>query len=106
MSDMAATDYERFAHAALPHYGLDSATVTLLSYSENGPFLVESETGRQVLINTSDPRVRQAYARRIDELRDSVAAALGRNQAEHIPVVTEADYLPALKSYFRSRKRR
>ena len=49
MSDMAATDYERFAHAALPHYGLDSATVTLLSYSENGPFLVESETGRQVL---------------------------------------------------------
>ena len=49
MSDMAATDYERFAHAALPHYGLDSATVTLLSYSENGTFLVESETGRQVL---------------------------------------------------------
>lgn len=49
MSDMAATDYERFAHAALPHYGLDSATVMLLSYSENGTFLVESETGRQVL---------------------------------------------------------
>ena len=49
MSDMAAADYERFARAALPHYGLDAATVTLLSYSENGTFLVESEDERQVL---------------------------------------------------------
>ena len=49
MSDMAAADYERFAHAALPHYGLDAATVTLLSYSENGTFLVESGNERQVL---------------------------------------------------------
>lgn len=49
MSDMAAADYERFARAALQHYGLDAATVTLLSYSENGTFLVESEDERQVL---------------------------------------------------------
>ena len=49
MSDMAAADYERFAHAALGHYGLDDATVTLLSFSENGTFLVETDAGRQVL---------------------------------------------------------
>lgn len=47
--DLAVADYERFARVALPMYQLESATVTLLSYSENGTFLVESETGRQVL---------------------------------------------------------
>ncbi|MGB8407650.1 MAG: phosphotransferase [Mycobacterium sp.] len=53
MSDMEAADYERFAHAALTHYQLDSATVRLLSFSENGTFLVETGSGahpqRQVL---------------------------------------------------------
>jgi hypothetical protein len=31
---------------------------------------------------------------------------LKRNQAEYIPVFTHTDYLPALKAYFRSRRRR
>lgn len=49
MSDMVAADYERFARAALPHYQLDAATVTLLSFSENGTFLVETADRREVL---------------------------------------------------------
>nr|WP_232374722.1 phosphotransferase [Mycolicibacterium mengxianglii] len=49
MSDMTAADYERFAYAALAHYQLDSATVTLLSFSENGTFLVETDNRREVL---------------------------------------------------------
>jgi Ser/Thr protein kinase RdoA (MazF antagonist) len=48
MSDTAA-DYERFARAALAHYRLDSSTVSLLSFSENGTFLVETEDRREVL---------------------------------------------------------
>jgi len=48
MSDMAA-DYERFARAALGCYGLDGATVTLLSVSENGTFLVTKDGQRRVL---------------------------------------------------------
>ena len=49
MGDTAADDYERFAHAALAHYRLESATVTLLSISENGTFLVETDDRREVL---------------------------------------------------------
>jgi Ser/Thr protein kinase RdoA (MazF antagonist) len=49
MIDMAAADYERFARAALEHYQLDSASVTLLSFSENGTFLVETDDRREVL---------------------------------------------------------
>jgi uncharacterized protein (DUF58 family) len=68
--------------------------------------LEDPETMRQVVVNTSDPGVRDAYAQRMQELRDSLGAALKRNEAEHIPVFTNSDYLPALKAYFRSRKRR
>jgi uncharacterized protein (DUF58 family) len=68
--------------------------------------LEDPETQRQMVVNTSDRGVRDAYALRMQELLDSLRAALKRNEAEHIPVLTNADYLPALKAYFRSRKRR
>ncbi len=68
--------------------------------------LEDPETGWQTVLDTSDRTVRDAYSQRMQELRSSVAAALDRNRAEHIPVLTDADYLPALKAYFRSRKRR
>jgi uncharacterized protein (DUF58 family) len=68
--------------------------------------LEDPETGRQIVVNTSDRGVREAYATRMQELRDSLGATLKRNQAEHIPVLTHVDYLPALKAYFRSRRRR
>jgi len=68
--------------------------------------LEDPETQRQLVVNTSDRGVRDAYAQRMQELRDSLVAALKRNEAEHIPVFTDADYLPALKAYFRSRRRR
>ncbi|MUL49322.1 phosphotransferase [Mycobacterium sp. CBMA293] len=54
MSDMAAADYERFARAALPHYNLGSATVTLLSFSENGTFLVD-DGGERVVLRVHRP---------------------------------------------------
>ena len=49
MTDLAAAGYERFARAALARYRLESATVTLLSVSENGTFLVEAGDRRVVL---------------------------------------------------------
>jgi uncharacterized protein (DUF58 family) len=68
--------------------------------------LEDPETRQQVVVNTSNREVREAYAARMQELRDSLGAALKRNQAEYIPVFTHTDYLPALKAYFRSRRRR
>ena len=49
MTDLAAAGYERFARAALARYRLESATVTLLSVSENRTFLVEAGDRRVVL---------------------------------------------------------
>lgn len=45
----AAADYEKFARAALPNYHLESASLTLLSLSENGTFLAETNEKRVVL---------------------------------------------------------
>ena len=68
--------------------------------------LEDPETYQQVILNTSDPDVRAQYAERVQESRDQICAMLARNNAECIPVLTDADYLPALKAYFRSRRRR
>jgi uncharacterized protein (DUF58 family) len=68
--------------------------------------LEDPETGRQLLVNTSAPRVRREYAARVKAMQDDLTSALNRNKIERIPVRTDTDYLPALRSYFRSRKRR
>ncbi len=67
--------------------------------------LEDPETRQQVVVNTSNPRVRAEYAQRFQERIDLLTAMLQRNNVECIPVRTDIDYLSALKAYFRSRKR-
>lgn len=67
--------------------------------------LEDPETRRQVVVNTSDKTVRRSYARRMKAVQEALASTLNRNNAECIPVRTDADYLPALKTYFRSRRK-
>ena len=68
--------------------------------------LEDPETGRQVIVNTSLPHVRRTYERRMEQMESELLGALNRNNLERVVVRTDADYLPALRSYFRSRKRR
>lgn len=68
--------------------------------------LEDPETGSQVIVNTSLPHVRRTYEKRIIQMQSELAGALNRNNIERVVVRTDADYLPALRSYFRSRKRR
>lgn len=68
--------------------------------------LEDPETGEQVIVNTSSAFVRQAYANRMREMQESLVSTLNRNSIERVSIQTDADYLPALRSYFRSRKRR
>jgi uncharacterized protein (DUF58 family) len=68
--------------------------------------LEDPETGEQFLVNTSHPAVREQYARRLAERQEALTHLLRRSGVERITVRTDDDYVPALKSYFRSRKRR
>jgi uncharacterized protein (DUF58 family) len=66
--------------------------------------LEDPETRQQVIVNTSDPKVRARYAERMESIRDLAVATIERNNAGYIPVRTDTDYLPALKAWFRSRR--
>lgn len=66
----------------------------------------DPETGEQFVINTSHPAVRLRYAERMAERRASFEQVCRRNGVEIITIRTDQDYVPALKAYFRSRKRR
>jgi uncharacterized protein (DUF58 family) len=68
--------------------------------------LEDPETGEQFLVNTSHPAVREQYEQRLAERQNALVHLLRRCGVERITVRTDEDYAPALKAYFRSRKRR
>ena len=68
--------------------------------------LEDPETGEQIVLNTSDPAVRRAFAERSSSQQMNLSNVLRKNGVERISVQTDQDYVPALKSYFRARRRR
>ncbi len=68
--------------------------------------LQDAETGEQVIVNTSHPAVRRAYEQRIQEHREGVANSLRKSGVEVINATTGDNYVPALKAYFRARRRK
>jgi uncharacterized protein (DUF58 family) len=68
--------------------------------------LADPESGEQYIVNTSNPEVRRRYAERLSDRQESLNKMLRKNAVERLDVRTNDDYVPALKAYFRSRKRR
>lgn len=68
--------------------------------------LEDPETGEQILVNTSHPAVREQFAARVAERQMTLEHLLRRCGVERIAIRTDEDYVPALKAYFRTRKRR
>ena len=68
--------------------------------------LEDAETGEQIELNTGDRGTRSRFNELAREHRSKVARTLRRNNIDTISLWTGADYLPALKSFFRQRERR
>lgn len=68
--------------------------------------LADPESGEEYVVNTSHPDVRRLYAQRVSERQDALSRMLRKNGVERLDVRTTDDYVPALKAYFRSRRRR
>lgn len=68
--------------------------------------LEDPETGEQILVNTSHPAVREQFVARVAERQVALEHLLRRCGVERIAIRTDQDYVPALKAYFRTRKRR
>ena len=68
--------------------------------------LQDPETGEQIVVNTSRADVREAFEERVAERQEALDHLLRRSGVERLAVRTDEDYVPALKAYFRTRKRR
>jgi uncharacterized protein (DUF58 family) len=68
--------------------------------------LEDAETGALLEVNTSNRRVRAAFAQAAASRRQELVARLRQARVDHITLQTDQDYLPALRAFFRQRERR
>ncbi|MEZ0293967.1 MAG: hypothetical protein ACAH82_15610, partial [Solirubrobacteraceae bacterium] len=64
-------------------------------------WMVDPETGRQIVVNTSRRRVRKRFAAAAAAEREEVAAALRRVGADHLVLSTDGDWLRDLAAHLR-----
>jgi uncharacterized protein (DUF58 family) len=68
--------------------------------------LEDAETGEQIEINTGDRTTRTRFSDLAEEKSHELARTLRRNNIDAITLRTSEDYLPALRSFFKTRERR
>lgn len=68
--------------------------------------LEDLESGRRRLVDTSDERVRRAYAAAAHQRRRAAEAALAAARCPVVEVRTDRPYVPTLVQFFRRRRRR
>jgi uncharacterized protein (DUF58 family) len=68
--------------------------------------LVDPETGRSRVVDTSRPGLRAAFARGATVQRAAISAAIARAGADHLVVSTDADWLGEALTFFARRTRR
>jgi uncharacterized protein (DUF58 family) len=67
---------------------------------------VDPETGEEVDVDTSDPRVRQAFDTQVTQDREARQRLLRRLAIDEVPVRTDQGYVEPLLKFFRARETR
>ncbi|MBE7212486.1 MAG: VWA domain-containing protein, partial [Gluconacetobacter diazotrophicus] len=110
VSDFQAPDFSRALSAASQRHDLVAVPVVDPLEEELPDIgrvsLEDAETGAIYEVNTSDRRVRTAFANAVSTRRQQLAALLRQNRVDAITLRTDADYLPALRAFFQQRERR
>jgi uncharacterized protein (DUF58 family) len=68
--------------------------------------VVDAENGRRVVVDSSSPAVREAFAARGLERQRKLAESFASMEIDHIPVECGDDYLRDLVIFFRQRERK
>ena len=68
--------------------------------------LEEAETGQRYVVDTGDPRVRDAFAKQAAAVRAERDRTLRAAEVDAIPIRTDRPYAEALLRFFRMRERR
>jgi uncharacterized protein (DUF58 family) len=110
LSDFLDEGYERSLRVASRRH--DVVAVRLRDRGEESlpsigvAALRDLETGREFLVDTSDPGVRRAFAERVAHADKAFQDAVRRARVDHLELWTEHDVVMSLSGFFRSRMRR
>lgn len=66
----------------------------------------DAETGERLVVSTSDRRARLRFAENVADMQAQIPASFRRFGVDTITLRTDADYVPALRNFFRNRERR
>ena len=110
VSDFQAKDYERELGITARRHDLIALPVVDPHETELPDVGIvtfeDAETGEQVEVDTGKAAVRAAYAGLAARHSQDLANLLRRKRVDSIPLQTNTDYLPALRTFFRTRERR
>jgi uncharacterized protein (DUF58 family) len=110
VSDFLADGYERALRIAAARHDLIPIQVVdprEEALPDVGLALMEDlESGELVEVDTSDPRVRAAYAGLVLRQRASREQLFRRLRIDHLTVRTDEDYVRPVAQFFRMRQRR
>jgi uncharacterized protein (DUF58 family) len=110
VSDFVADGYERALRIAAARHDLIPIQVVdprEESLPDVGLALMEDlETGELVEVDTSDPRMRAAYAGLVLRQRASREQLFRKLRIDHLTVRTDEDYVRPIAQFFRMRQRR
>lgn len=107
VSDFLTRGYERALSAAARRHDIIAIRVREPadeSLPDAGLVAVrDAETGELREIDTSSPRVREAYARHVRELDEERRQLFGELRIDEIDLIVGEDYVPALHQFFSKR---
>jgi len=110
ISDFIAGDYERPLKVAARRHDLIPLSVVdprEEEMSDVGIALMEDlETGAELEVDTSDPRVRRAFAHAVARQRAEREQLFQRLRMDEVTVRTDSDYVRPIAELFRRRRRR
>jgi len=110
ISDFIANDYERPMKVAARRHDLIPLSVVdprEEEMSDVGIALLEDlETGEELEVDTSDPRVRRAFAHMVARQRAEREQLFQRLRMDEVTIRTDRDYVRPIAELFRRRRRR
>lgn len=110
ISDFFAEDFKKSLSIANKKHDVVAITITDPRESElpNAGIieLVDAETEKQHMIDTSSSKIRDRFGKKAREMREERAKTFGSVGVDHIDISTDRAYIDEFIKFFRMRKRR
>jgi uncharacterized protein (DUF58 family) len=110
ISDFRAPDFSKSIRAASKRHDIIALSITdpaeLVLPKTGLVELYDNETGEILLVDSSSKEVRRNFSRISMARQADLATMLKKQAIDHVPIMTEDDYVSDLVHFFKSRERR